>query len=49
MANYHPKGVWVKLSTNRTTIKVDRASLAHASMKQSVKGQARVKLKGGLP
>ncbi len=42
-------GVRVKLSSNRTTILVGRASLVHVSMKQSVEGQARVKLKGGLP
>ena len=38
-------GVRVKLSSNRTTILVGRASLVHVSMKQRVEGQARVKLK----
>ncbi len=46
MFNHHPAGVRVKLSSNRTTIMVGRVSLAHVSMKQSVKGQARVKLGG---
>ena len=36
--NHHPVGVRVKLSSNRTTIMAGRASLAHISMKQCVKG-----------
>ena len=50
MVNYHPAGVRVKLSSNRTTIMVGRASLAHVYMKQSVKGQARgYRFESGMP
>ena len=46
MINHHPVEVRVKLISNRTTITVGRALLAHVSKKQSVKDQAIVKLKG---
>jgi len=37
MINHHPMGVRVKLSSNRTTILVGRASLVHVSMKQVIR------------
>ena len=46
MFNHHPARVRVTLSSNRTTIMVGRVSLVHVSIKQGVKGQARVKLGG---
>ena len=48
MINHHPVEVRVKLISNRTTITVGRALLAHVSKKQSVKDQAIVKLKAGF-
>jgi len=49
MVNHRSVCVRVKVLTNRTTIMVDRASLAYVSMYQSFEGQAKVKLKYGLP